>query len=185
MRIFCQNFSKNELFLSILTKNHGSGSLNQKNASHQFIWALLMLETQYLVKLESLGVEKKWCGNFWNFEILPRFWPKNGQIWARIPIFYRFRAKMGGKSQNFQNSRTTFFSTPKDSNLTKYWVSSINRAQMNWCEAFLWFKLPDPWFLVRIDKNRSFFEKFRQNMRIPPKKLLFFHTYHITTTFKG
>ena len=157
MRIFCRNFSKNEQFLSILTKNQGSGSLNQKNASHQFIWALLMLETQYLVKLEPLGVEKKWCENFWNFEISPPFWPKNGQIWACVPICDRFRAKMGGGILKISKiPAPLFFWTPKDSNLTKYWVSSINRAQMNCCEAFFWFKLTYLWFMVIIDKIADF-----------------------------
>ena len=136
MRIFCRNFSKNERFLSILTKNHGSGSLNQKNASHQFIWALLMLETQYLVKLESLGVQKKVVREFLKF-------------WDFPPILARKRSKMGirtqiwpflgqnrGKISKFRKFPHHFFSTPKDSNLTKYWVYSINRAQINWWKAF-------------------------------------------------
>ena len=154
MHIFCQNFTKNERFLSILAKNQGS------------------------------VLKKKWCGNFWNFEIFPPFWPENGQKLGRGLKFCHFWVKMWEKSQNFENSRTTFFN-PKDFKLTKYWVYSINRAQMNWCEAFFWFKLPDPWFLVRIDKNRSFFEIFWQNMCILPKQLLFFHTHHITTSFEG
>ena len=102
------------------------------------------------------------------------FWPFLGQNGEKISKFRKF-------PNHF------FFSTPKDSNLTKYWVYSINRAQINWWKAFFWFKLPDPWFLVRIDKNRSFFENFWKNMCIPSKlfKLLFFHAYHITSKFEG
>ena len=117
---------------------------------------------------------------FWVFlPILAQKWPNLG-LRAH---FWPFLGKMGRKTQIFENSRITFFSTSKDSNLTKYWVYSINRAQINWWKAFLWFKLPDPWFLVRMNKNWSFFDNFWKNMCIPSKKVIVFpyipHNYNI------
>ena len=106
---------------------------------------------------------------------------KNGRANSNLAIF----GQKWGENLKISKISAPLFSTPKDSNLTKYWVYSINRAQINWWKAFFWFRLPDPWFLVRIDKNLSFFENVWKNMYIPSKKLLFFHTYHITTTFEG
>ena len=125
----------------ILTKNQGSGSLNQKNASHQFIWALLMLETQYLVKLESLGVEKKWCGNFRNFEILPLFWPFLGQNFQKMPILTQ---KWPKKGQNVKISKIQciLFWGPLRSTLCPK-ISLFNRFGLEFgtlvCFIFEWF----------------------------------------------